>query len=952
MTSNTLEEMTRTTIAAIACCAVVAAAPAARADLDGGRDKFVHGDYAGAREELARVPARDRAAASALLGRIELRTGDYAAAERRARALARSGRPAVAASGRALLAEVQLATGRYADAIALLEKATAAAPDHLRLRYLLAMAYRSVGRLDDAAKRWEAFFADYDAGKLKLDVAEHAMYLGFAARYTGAYEDANDAFREAVTADPKLLDANIAWGELFLDKYAADYAEQSFDDVLKIDAHHPDAHAGMARVKIEQSYDVAAAQRHIREALAVNPHHAGALRVRAMLEIDANEWDAAIATLDSLFAVNPNDLEARALRAAIDWLRDDAAGYERERAKVFAVNPKFGAFYHIVARSAEREHRYREAIALEQQAVSVDPHDYSAMQSIGSGYLRLGDEAKGLEWLRRAWEGDQYNVRTYNLLELFEQVIPKEYEFAKSKHFVIRYHRDERKLLDRYVQPLLERAYADMVARYRFHPTTPIQIELFRNPEHYSVRTVGLPNLGALGVCFGRVITATSPSAGSINWAMVLWHELGHVFAIQMSKSRVPRWYTEGLSEYETVIARPEWRRENDVDVWGALEAGTLPSVVDLNHGFLKPTVEQVVVAYHTSSLAIEFIAKTYGFDRIVRGLELYGAGFDTAQVIEKITGLSVSEFDEAFRAYLRKRLAHYRGTFRLPTVGFDDVTALEQAVAAAPKDAMAHARLGIGRFYAGDADGARAAMTDALALDPDNPYALYVLGELALRERNFGMAKRRYEQLLAAGHDGYEPRVRLGYLAIQEGDVAAAERQLAAAKRLDPERSDPYLLLAEMYEDKGRVDDALAEYERYVVIEQMQYAPIKHLVDAYAKKRAWAKVRTFGEMAVNINPFDGELLLALGRAYLETNAARRSAFTYESALLARPPLRRPALAHIGRARAYRALGDRKRARAAVRAALDLEPRNRDALDLQRELAGTRGRRGRARRGR
>ena len=67
---------------------------------------------------------------------------------------------------------------------------------------------------------------------------------------------------------------------------------------------------------------------------------------------------------------------------------------------------------------------------------------------------------------------------------------------------------------------------------------------------------------------------------------MVLWHELGHVFAIQLSKiSRVPRWFTEGLSEYETLIARPDWRRENDADLYGAVASSALPSIGELNSG-------------------------------------------------------------------------------------------------------------------------------------------------------------------------------------------------------------------------------------------------------------------------------------------------------------------------------------------------------------------------------
>ena len=49
--------------------------------------------------------------------------------------------------------------------------------------------------------------------------------------------------------------------------------------------------------------------------------------------------------------------------------------------------------------------------------------------------------------------------------------------------------------------------------------------------------------VGALGACFGRVVTLDSPRArppGSFNWQATLWHELAHVFAIQRSRSRVP----------------------------------------------------------------------------------------------------------------------------------------------------------------------------------------------------------------------------------------------------------------------------------------------------------------------------------------------------------------------------------------------------------------------------
>ena len=119
---------------------------------------------------------------------------------------------------------------------------------------------------------------------------------------------------------------------------------------------------------------------------------------------------------------------------------------------------------------------------------------------------------------------------------------------------------------------------------------------------------------------------------------------------------------------------------------------------------------------------------------------------------------------------------------------------------------------------------------------------------------------------------------------------------------------------------------------EGYVGIEQMQLDPLMKLVTAHAGAGRWARVRHFGERALEINPSDAELLLALGRAYLETGAADRALYTFDSALLVKPAMRRPALAHNGRARALFATGARPAARKALATALALEPDNPEAL--------------------
>jgi len=910
----------------------------ARADLATGRDKLTAGDYKAAISELAKATGKERSPARLLLVDAQLATGDYTAAEATAAALINDKDAKTAAAGRIALSRVHRAIGKYDEARVDVEPLLKAQPDHLAGRWAMALALDAVGDTKGSQALWKSIMADFDAQKVNIDDPDQLFYLAEAARYTEQFMFANDSYREAAALAPADTRTGIAWAYLFLQKYSSDLAEQTFEEVFKVNPNDPDAHAGMAATIVESSYDLGAVRHHLDKAFEQNPRHVRALLVRAGIEIDQNQWDAAKKTLDEVLAVNPKQVEAISMLATIAWLRDDAKDYAAQRDKVFAINKAYANFYRIVARSAVREHRYAEAIELERQAVKVRPAYYEAMAGIGEGYLRLGKEKEGLEWLNKSWEGDQYNVRTMNTLELFEKTIPKEYAFHDTKSFRIRYHNAEQKVLARYLEPTLEKAFADMVKRYGFKPKTPVVIELYADATDYSVRTVGLPNLGALGVCFGQVITAMSPSNGDLNWGMVLWHELAHVFAIQLSSSRVPRWFTEGLSEYETMIARPEWRRENDADLYGAIAEKRLPSVAELNYEFMQPDPNGVVVAYYLSAVTIEYVAQTYGFDKIVEALKLYGKGKETPEVIPAITHKSIAQFDADFRAYLDLRLAPYKGTFHLPSRGYDDATKLEVAADAAPKDAARRADVALAYYYAGDAEGARTHAKRALALDPNQPNARYVLAEVELRSGEVKVARQHYREMVQDGIDSFDIRSRLAQIAKDAGDTAELVKQLCAAKTLDPERSYPYQELYAYYDEAGKKAEALAELEQYAMIEQMQLAPAKTLVKEYAKLGNWAKVRTYGELATFISPFDAEVLLSLGRAYVELRAPAKALFTYDTALLTQPAMRRPALAHIGRARAFLLQNDKKKAKAAVDLALKTEPENAEALELKAKV--------------
>ncbi len=343
---------------------------------------------------------------------------------------------------------------------------------------------------------------------------------------------------------------------------------------------------------------------------------------------------AADRLLDQGAALNPRDLDVLTMRGVVRFFADDRDGFRRAFDALFAEVPTYAEAYEELGDFADWEHRYAEAVDLMREglarpAIAADRRLGARIRAaLGINLLRMGREDEGVTELRASFEASRFNVRVANLLNLYEQTMGAEYETDVEGPFRIRYHRDEHAILRRYVPTLLQRAYDDMVRRYGFTPEGPLSIELYADDEHFSVRTSGLPEIGVQGVCFGRVVTAISPRGGPFNWAQILWHELAHVFAIQRSRSRVPRWFTEGLSEWEAFHSHPEWSREDEGQLADALREGRIPRVAEFNTAFTHARrAEDMLVAYYAASKLVEFMIDRYGFDRVVAMLPLWGEG-------------------------------------------------------------------------------------------------------------------------------------------------------------------------------------------------------------------------------------------------------------------------------------------------------------------------------------
>lgn len=910
--------------------ATVARTAPALATVDDATQALAQGFYGAVADRLGSLQGSP-AARALLSARLAFETGRYDDAVTSAR---EAGRDAALREQAAMLeAEAHFARGRLEQVDTLLATLPAT---NTRASLFRARAAERRGRVAEANAEYRRVIDTYEAAHDARNAAGLA-YVGSAAHALGAVRDANTAYQESVAADPRRVETQLEWARLFLEKYDAGHAEECVRDALRVNPEHPVAHALYARIRMAQNYNFVEAEQHLTRALAVNPNLAMARVTRAGLALYDLDTAAAERELAAIIEHDPSDLEALSVRAASRFLADDMPGFEAAKREVLRRHTTYSTLFTIIAEYAEWEHRYPAIVGMAREAITLNPRDSLAQAMLGMNLLRMGEEEQGLTALRDAWRRDRYNVQVFNTLNLFEDVIPAQYVSFEQQPFRFRMHQEERPVLERYVPRHLGAAYADMVRRYGFTPEGPLAMELYADVQHFSLRTTGLPNLGVQGVCFGKVVTAISPRGGPFNWGQITWHELAHVFHIQLSHNHVPRWFTEGLAEYETIVARPEWRREMDHDLHAAIVAGRLPAIVDMNRAFTHArSAQDMMVAYYASSQMVVFIAERFGFAQVPRMLRAWGEGKTTAEVIQQVLGVSAADLDTQFRAHTRARLAALDGQFNVDLSGYTDLEALEAAATAAPNDASALARLAAARLIHGDTERATADLARALQLNPNEPVALYLTARLALAEERFPEARAALEKIVTTGRDGFDLRLLLGRAALAADDVAAARAHLEAATRLQPWRSTAWLGLFEIGTQTDDADLRRRALMRLVDLEEHDRELHARALDLAIEERRFDDAVTLGQRSLLLDPGRVEAHIALAGAYGERAAHGDALYEYDTALLLGPAA--PAHVQLARARHLLALSRRGDAEAAVAEATRLDPSTAD--EGARILAG------------
>jgi cellulose synthase operon protein C len=768
-----------------------------------------------------------------------------------AEALARA-QPAGDPEAAAVLGHLAIRKGQYEDAVKLLEPAAAQAPVGTAALEL-GLLHQRLGRSQVAEPMLSTVFRQGSGAADPFAIARAAR----AAQALGLPHDANSLFRSASTAldgDPS-IDTEFAL--LFLDRFDEAEAQRRLELVIKADPQWAPAYAGMGWAVSDINPPAAAAAGT--KALEIDPTLDSAELLLAQLDLDNSRTDAARERLTKMLAENPRSLDARALVAAMAYVRGDLQTYDKEVRDVLAIHPGFGEVYRVAADLAARNYRFDEAVTLAKQATTLDPTSAKAFADLGMHLLRTGDEPAARAALEQAFNADRFNRVTYNLLMLLDKL--DGFTEVKDGDVIVKMHPDEAPVLREYALPLAKDALKVLSAKYQFTPKGPIFIEIFPVHDDFAVRNLGLPGMiGALGACFGRVVTLDSPKArppGEFSWQATLWHELAHVITLQMSNQRVPRWLTEGISVWEEAQARPEWGRDMEVPFAAALEQGKALKLTDLNAGFTSP--DTIALAYFQASLLVDHIVKTYGNEKLHALLRSYGEGLEGDAALTKTLGASMEQLQAAFDKSVDQRFAALRTALR-PVEGLNhaDPAAVRTIAAANPGSYIA--QVAYGRALASEKDKAafepleRAASLVPVATGEESPHAL--MAELAMQLGEEPRALQEYQALLANDHTAVDPARKLAALAEKLGKSDVAQLAHERVVSLDPSDASAHTGLGRLALKKNQGDLAVREFKAALALGPADRAGAHcDLGEAYLAKGLPADAKREALAALEIAP-------------------------------------------------------------------------------------------------
>ena len=750
--------------------------------------------------------------------------------------------------------------GDYEAALEMARKATTADENHLEFAALEIRTLLEMGKYEEAAEKANAL------GRRATFDPELALEAGRALRATGERDEAMELMERAVRFEPERpakgnSRATVAYAELLLEHRvdAKMVLDRLLEPAKKTDPEARAPYLALGRLALA-NHDRQLAAEYFREglkrfpgdadfnfglessglelpaanrepgigsyldlALKANPKHTPALLHKATQLTGRKAFKEAKEVFQQVLAINPDHPEAWAGLAALALVQDDEKEAEAAREKARKHDEDNPRVPEIIGVTLAGQYRFEEGIKHLEAARQLDPLSATILFELGSNQLRFGQLEPGWENVARAHEQDPYNVAAFNLITLRDKL--QDYPVREKDGVRLRMSPEDMAVFGTRALDLAARAKTTLADKYGFKLSAPVMVEILPKQEDFAIRTFGLPGGESfLGVCFGPLITMTSPRGrlGRANWEAVLWHEMAHTITLGASRHRIPRWLSEGISVFEEREVHAGWGQGMTSEYRQRFLDGKVPPITRLDESFAG---EDIMLGYYHASLVAEYIVRRHGMKAMQEILDDLSKGKPVAEAMAKHTK-PIDELEKDFLEYAKKIASEYGPGLDWSPLGDDEYVAYREDpaawVAANPKRYAAVMMRVSALTEEREWKEAKDLLENVIAAEPNNrePFNPYWSLALACRGLNDEAGERAaLVKLLSIDSNVSDAAARLLEIG---GTVSAAERAAHGDQMLqtNPFQEKAYRTLAAAAKESGDAQRTREALESLLALE------------------------------------------------------------------------------------------------------------------------------------
>ncbi|AGL03910.1 peptidase MA family metallohydrolase [Desulfoscipio gibsoniae] len=233
------------------------------------------------------------------------------------------------------------------------------------------------------------------------------------------------------------------------------------------------------------------------------------------------------------------------------------------------------------------------------------------------------------------------------------------WQHVEDEYLIIRYIGDHEgsELVQETTQLVFQRICDD----FNFSPKQKVPIVVYNSREELNASFGWPASENAMGVYWGGVIRVLAPQAWInesdpaavrhvFQQAGPMAHEMTHLVLDYVARGNYPRWFTEGLAQYEEYKITG-FMFEQQTGIW---DQGLYPlKVMDRNFDSLP----NQSLAYRQSLSAVEYIVAVYGEDGLHRIIKNLSKGLNFHDSMIQALGTAPEQFESQWHVWLSREL-------------------------------------------------------------------------------------------------------------------------------------------------------------------------------------------------------------------------------------------------------------------------------------------------------